>query len=163
VPILVDGDFVLWESNAIATYLAEGSPLLPTARRERADVDRWSSWQLAHMGPAIGKVAFQRLVKPLTGQGQPDAKIVEEGLADFARYAGVLDLALGDKPFVAGPLSVADFILASVFSIGVTVGLETAPFPRVHKWLGRVLARPSMQRALAEAQASMPADRAKVA
>jgi glutathione S-transferase len=167
VPILVDGDFVLWESNAIATYLAEGSPLLPTARRERADVDRWCSWQLAHMGPAIGKVAFERLVKPLTGQGQPDAKIVEEGLADFAKYARVLDASLAgagdDKPFVAGRLSVADFVLASVFSIGVTVGLETAPFPRVHKWLGRVLARPSMQRALAEAQASLPADRAKVA
>jgi glutathione S-transferase len=71
VPILVDGDFVLWESNAIVNYLAHGSALLPTGARERADVERWCDWHLAHLGPAISKVGFQRFVKPLTGQGAP--------------------------------------------------------------------------------------------
>jgi glutathione S-transferase len=155
-PILVDGEFVLWESNAIAGYLASGSPLLPTTARERADVERWGDWQLAHFGPAVGKVAFQRLVKPMTGQGQPDPKIVEEGTADYAKFTRVLEASLGDKEYVAGRLSVADFILASIFSIGTTVGLETAPFPKVHAWLGRVMARESMKRALADAQAAMP-------
>ena len=43
VPVLVDGDFVLWESNAILTYLASTHripSLLSTDARERADVDR---------------------------------------------------------------------------------------------------------------------------
>jgi glutathione S-transferase len=155
-PILVDGDFVLWESNAIAGYLASGSFLLPTAARDRAEVERWCDWQLAHLGPAIGKVAFQRLVKPMTGQGQPDAKVVEEGTAEYARFAGVLDASLGNRECVAGRLSIADFILASVFSIAATVGLEAAPFPKVNAWLGRILARDSMRRALADAQAAMP-------
>jgi glutathione S-transferase len=155
-PIMVDGDFVLWESNAIAAYLASGSALLPTTPRERADVERWGDWQLAHLGPAIGKVAFQRLVKPMTGQGQPDSKIVEEGSAEYARFAGVLDGSLGNKEYVAGRLSIADFILGSMFSIAATVGLEAAPFPKVNAWLGRVLARDSMRRALADAQAAMP-------
>jgi glutathione S-transferase len=155
-PIMVDGDFVLWESNAIAAYLATGSALLPVGARERADVERWGDWQLAHLGPAIGKVAFQRVVKPLTGQGQPDAKIVEEGAADYAKFADVLDKSLGTKEYVAGRLSIADFILASVFSIGATAGLETAPFPRVNAWLARVLGRDSMKRALADAQAATP-------
>jgi glutathione S-transferase len=155
-PILVDGDFVLWESNAIASYLASGSSLLPTAARERADVERWGDWQLAHLGPAIGKVAFQRLVKPMTGQGQPDAKIVEEGMADYAKFTGVLETSLGNKEYVAGRLSVADFILASMYSIAATVGLETAPYPKVNAWLGRVLARDSMKRTLADVQAAMP-------
>jgi glutathione S-transferase len=163
VPILVDGDFVLWESNAICAYLANGTALLPTGRRERAEVDRWNSWQLAHIGPAIGKVAFQRLVKPMTGQGQPDARIVDEGMSEYARFATVLDTSLAGREFVAGPLTISDFILASVFSIGATVGLETAPYPRVNAWIGRVLGRESMRRALADAQASMPRDRDKVA
>jgi glutathione S-transferase len=155
VPVLVDGDFVLWESNAIARYLANGSTLLPTNTRERADVERWSDWQLAHLGPAIGKVAFQRLVKPMTGQGQPDPKIIEEGIAEYTRFAGVLDGSLGQKEYVAGRLSIADFILASMFSIAATAGLEAAPFPKVNAWLGRVLARESMRRALADAQAAV--------
>jgi glutathione S-transferase len=153
-PIMVDGDFVLWESNAIAAYLATGSALLPVGARERADVERWGDWQLAHLGPAIGKVAFQRLVKPMTGQGQPDPKIVEEGTADYAKFTEVLEASLGTKEYVAGRLSIADFILASMFSIGATVGLETAPHPRVNAWLARMLGRDSMRRALADAQAA---------
>lgn len=156
VPILVDGDFVLWESNAIANYLAEGTPLLPTTRRERADVDRWCAWQLAHLGPAIGKVGFQRVVKPMTGQGAPDAVIVEEGTTEFRRFSGVLDQSLGSREYVAGRLSVADFALASMYTLGATAGLETSEFPKVNAWLGRVLARESMRRALADAQAAMP-------
>jgi glutathione S-transferase len=156
VPILVDGDFVLWESNAIASYLANGTRLLPASVRERADVERWGDWQLAHFGPAVGKVAFQRLVKPMAGQGQPDLKIVEEGAADYAKYTAVLESSLGSKEYVAGRLSIADFILASFFSIATTVGLETSTFPKVHAWLGRVLARDSMKRALADASAAMP-------
>jgi glutathione S-transferase len=163
VPILVDGDFVLWESNAIAAYLANGTRLLPASPRERADVDRWCAWELAHMGLAIRKVAFQRFVKPLTGQGQPDAKIVEEGLAEYDKLARVLDASLADKEYVAGRLSIADFVVAAMFSIGATVGLEAAPYPKVNAWLGRVLSRDSMRRALADAQAAMPRDRDRLA
>ena len=156
VPILVDGDFVLWESNAIAAYLATGTPLLPTAVRDRAEVDRWCDWQLAHLGPAIGKVAFQRLVKPLTGQGQPDAKIVEEGIAEFTKFTGVLEASLGRKEYVTGRLSIADFILAAVYSLGTTVALDTRPFPQVDAWLTRMLARDSVKRALDDAKAATP-------
>ncbi|MGH7440775.1 MAG: glutathione S-transferase family protein [Polyangiaceae bacterium] len=163
VPILVDGDFVLWESNAIASYLAEGSALLPASGRERAEVQRWADWQLAQLGPAIRKVAFERLVKPMTGGGQPDPKVVEEGIAEYARWAGVLEASLGSKEYVAGRLSIADFIVASVFTVGATCGLETAPHPKVNAWLGRVLARDSMRRTLAEAQASIPRGQAMVA
>jgi glutathione S-transferase len=154
LPVLVDGDFVLWESNAIVSYLASGTPLLPTSSRERADVDRWGDWQLAHLGPAIGKVAFERLVKPMTGQGAPDQAIVDVGTADFAKFTAVLEASLGSREYVAGRLSVADFILTSMYTIAATVGLEAAPYPSVNAWLGRVLARDSMKRALADAAAA---------
>lgn len=50
VPVLEDGDLILWESTAIIRYLAAGSALLPAARRTAAEVDRWTAWQLAHLG-----------------------------------------------------------------------------------------------------------------
>ena len=55
VPALVDGDFRLWESNAILAYLATVFPqtrALPTDARGRADVDRWLHWQSCHLTPA---------------------------------------------------------------------------------------------------------------
>ena len=151
VPVLVDGDFVLWESNAIVAYLAHGSPLLPTELRARAEVDRWNAWHLAHIGPAIWKVAFERYLKPRLGQGEPDPLAVELGSADYRRYTSVLETSLGDREFVAGKLSIADFVLAPMYALASTVGLETARFPKVDAWLGRLLGRPSLKRALADA------------
>src|SRR5688572_130763 len=54
VPVLEDGDFILWESTAIMRYLAakSSSSLLPTEPRAGAEVDRWLSWGLAHLQPA---------------------------------------------------------------------------------------------------------------
>lgn len=156
VPVLVDGDFVLWESNAIVGYLAAGSRLLPEGPRARADVQRWCDWELSHLGPVVRKVAFERLVKPLTGRGAADAKAVQEGIADYRRLATVLETSLGDKAYLAGALSVADFVLTAIFSIGIdeAVGLESAPFPRVHAWLSRMMERDSVRRAVADAKAS---------
>src|SRR4029078_6875036 len=66
VPVLVDGDFVLWESRAINAYLAATKPehgLYPADHRKRAIVDQWSYWQAVHFGPAVQRVAFERLLK----------------------------------------------------------------------------------------------------
>src|ERR1700709_2487815 len=51
VPTLVDGDYVLWESNSIMRYLnlayGKESPIYPQAPKARAGVDRWLDWTLS--------------------------------------------------------------------------------------------------------------------
>src|SRR4051812_48769296 len=58
VPVLVDGDFKLWESMSILMYLPEkkgDTPLWPRGdARARADISRWMNWSLAHFDPAAG-------------------------------------------------------------------------------------------------------------
>src|ERR671922_765701 len=52
VPVIRDGDFVLWESNAICRYLAGKQPrgtLLPEDPRHRALVDQWMDWQATEL------------------------------------------------------------------------------------------------------------------
>jgi glutathione S-transferase len=47
MPVLVDGEFVLWESNAILQYLAQKTPernLWPREAGAQADVLRWHVW-----------------------------------------------------------------------------------------------------------------------
>jgi glutathione S-transferase len=157
VPLLEDGDFLLWESTAIIRYLAlkQGSPLIPTSAREQADMDRWLSWQLAHLGPAAGKVAFERVVKKLAGQGTPNQAIIDAGTAEFAQCCAVLDASLEGKEYVTGRLTLADFALAAHLQGTPTYGLDITPYRRVGAWLERMFSRPSMKRADADAHASM--------
>src|SRR6266545_1613550 len=128
VPLLEDGDLRLWESNAIILYLATtrggAPPLVPAGPRERAEVDRWLSWQSAHLSPAMTKVAFERIVKKLTGQGAPDQALIDLGTAEFEKLSAVLDASLGEKEYLAGRLSVADFALASHYSLAGACGLD---------------------------------------
>ncbi len=116
---------------------------------------RWLSWQLAHLGPAMSKVAFERIVKKVTGQGAPDEAAIAAGTTEFAKLTAILDDALAGREYIAGVLSIADFALASHFSLAATAGLDLGPYRHVNEWLSRVLARDSMRRALADAQAAM--------
>ena len=146
VPVLVDGDFVIWESRAINTYLASLAPergLYPENPKKRAIVDQWSYWQAIHLGPAMQRVVFERLLKSRFGMGEPDEKALEGSLKDIAQFLAVLDVNLSGKDWVAGELSVADFAVASTFVYrkGSNVSLESVP--HVSGWIDRLKSRPS--------------------
>jgi glutathione S-transferase len=149
VPVLEDGDFVLWESTAIIKYLAAGSTLIPQGARAQAEVDRWLSWQLAHLSPALGKVAFERIVKKLANKGEPDQAAIDAGTAEFEKLSAVLEASLGNKEYLAGRLSLADFALAAPYSLAPASGLPLDRWPKLDAWLSRMLSRDSMKRALA--------------
>ena len=151
VPVLVDDDFVLWESRAINAYLASlrsEQGLYPEDPRKRAIVDQWSYWQAIHLGPAMQRVVFERLLKSKFGMGEPDEKALEGSLKDIAQFLAVLDANLSDKDWVAGELSIADFAVASTFVYrkGSNISLESAP--HVSSWIDRLEARPSWQAAV---------------
>jgi glutathione S-transferase len=155
LPILEDGDFVLWESTAMLAYVAAKAgrlDLAPTAPRERAEVDRWTSWHGAHFAPAVRKVAFERIVKKLVGQGAPDEAVVKAGIEEFAVSANVLEQSLGAKEYLCGPLTIADFNLAPHAALVTDCGLDFDPYPKAKAWLGRMTARESMQKTLAAAR-----------
>jgi glutathione S-transferase len=153
VPVLEDGDLILWESTAIMRYLARGSALLPTDARGAAEVDRWISWQLAHLAPAMSKVAFERIVKRLVKLGPPDEARIAEGVAEFGALTAILDAALATRPYVAGAFSLADLALAAHYSLASACELDLSRYPNATAWLARVCERDSMQRALSDAHA----------
>src|SRR6185437_17070246 len=89
-PTLIDGDFKLWESNAIMNYIAGKTPnsLWPNDARTRADIAHWQFWQLAHWsGEACGPLTFQRLVKKLLNIGPPDEAVIAKATEAFNREA----------------------------------------------------------------------------
>lgn len=155
VPILEDGDFLLWESNAILGYVANKADrvdLAPTTPRERADVDRWLAWSLAHFAPAVRKVAFERIVKKLAGLGAPDEAAVKAGIEEFAAIGSVFDRSLEGKDYLCGRLTIADFACVTYAALCENSGLSLAPYRNVQRWLGRMLERDSLQRTLLAAR-----------
>jgi len=125
VPVLVDGDFNLWESNAILTYLAtvfSETNTLPTDPRGRADVDRWLHWQSSHLMPAMGRLK--------TGE-ETDPESVKP-------LYKVLDIGLQGKEFVCGALSVADFAIAAYTLTKLGRQLDYSDVPNVAAWRDRV-------------------------
>ena len=146
-PVLVDGDFRLWESNAIIQYLASQKPnmLWPNDARVRADIMRWQSWQLAHWGKeACEPLTFQRLVKKVLNLGPPDEAIVAKGTEAFNREASVLDGHLSKQPYLVGKeLTLADFCVAASLLYAKEAEMPLAPYARVQEWFGRVSALPA--------------------
>lgn len=142
VPALVDGDFVLSESRAIMQYLAAKKPesrLLPTDAAERADVTRWQFWDAAHFSPNAATLAFERVLKPMMGMGEPDQAKIKDALTSWRRFAAVLDKRLAGRPFVVGDtLTIADLTLASSLMYAKQADLPLAEFPNVEAWFGRI-------------------------
>lgn len=155
LPVLQDGDFVLWESNAMLGYLAAKGgrdDLAPSTPRERADVDRWLAWHNAHFGPAVRMVAFERIVKKLGGLGAPDEAMVKKGKEDFATVAQVLDACLAGREYLCGTLTIADFALVTHAMLLEDCGLDLTPYEHALAWRDRMAARSSLRRVLAEAR-----------
>lgn len=144
IPVLEDDGFVVWESNAIVTYLATKYPeknLLPTGLQERSMVDRWLSWGAVHFGGAVYTMISEKVLKPMFG-GQTDPARVEEAMRDLARFCAVLDKQLAGKEYVCGALSLADFGIGTWAESAPALGFSYADYPNVAAWVERVTALP---------------------
>jgi glutathione S-transferase len=142
VPTLVDGDFVLTESRAIMQYLASKKPesgLLPRDEQARANVTRWQFWDSSHFSPQLGTLTFQKILKPMMGIGEPDAAKIEEALANFRRFAAVLDKRLDGKRYVVGDsMTLADLTLASSLMYAKQCEVPLVEFPNIQAWFSRI-------------------------
>jgi glutathione S-transferase len=145
-PTLVDGDFKLWESNAILQYVASRKPnaLWPEDARTRADIARWQFWQVAHFGAeACGPLVFQRLVKKVFNIGPPDAAVVAQAIDAFNRDAAMLDAYLAKQPNLVGnALTLADFAVAASLAYATEAEMPIAPYSHLRGWLDRFTALP---------------------
>lgn len=150
IPALVDGEFRLWESNAIMQYLCSKrpeNPLYPSDPRGQADVNRWLFWLNNHFGIACGKLTYEHLVKPMMGIGEPDPRSVEQGLEGFHRYAAVLDSHLAGRRFLVGDQpTIADFAVASMLTYAGPARIPVEPYGNLREWLARMDEVPAWKR-----------------
>ncbi|MEO8739618.1 MAG: glutathione S-transferase family protein [Casimicrobiaceae bacterium] len=147
-PVLVDGDFKLWESNAIMQYLAskQATSLWPDDGGIRADISRWQYWQTAHWNEGCAGFLWENLVKGALGMGETDDAALKKAETAFHRDAAVLDAHLGKQQYlVNGALTLADFSIASYLHYAVAARLPWEPYKNIQSWYLRIEALPAWQ------------------
>ncbi len=147
VPVLEDGDFVLWESYAIMQYLADtvpGQTLYPADARRRADISRWMYWCGQMLMPGAGALNWERLYKALTGQGAADPAVEAHAEAGLRKAGQVLDQHLASRQWLCGDaLSLADFAIAAPLADQHRSRYPLQGFGHLQAWLQRVQALPA--------------------
>lgn len=142
IPVLLDGDFALWESNAICRYLAAkagDTVLLPAEPQARARVEQWMDWQAGELNNSW-RVAFMALVR-----GQPATpEAVAASVAAWNRHMSLLDahLARTGAHVCGADLTLADVVLGLSAQRWKNAPIERVPLPAVDAWMQRLSSRP---------------------
>jgi glutathione S-transferase len=156
VPLLEDGDFVLWESNTIVRYLCArygaDCKLYPADLEARFDAERWMDWQQTTFNRAGGP-AFIQLVRTVPEARNADA--IQQSVAATEPLLALLDAHLQKHAYMGGDsFGMADIPLgcemhrwwgmrtAQFDAYGVT-RQELQAFPNVQRWFGQLQQRPA--------------------
>jgi glutathione S-transferase len=164
VPLLVHGDFELYETQAILRYLdrvVPGSPLTPRDAKAEARMNQICGITDWYVMPHLSfGITFDRLVAPRLGWPVDEAKITAS-IPRAATCIAEIARLLGDRPFVTGEsLSLGDLLLAPHLVFFARTPESAAilePQPALRAWIERMAARPSFQATMPETLAAKAA------
>jgi glutathione S-transferase len=147
VPVIDDGGFVLWESNAIVRYLADSygrGSLAPEGRYAFARADQWMEWGNSMLYGDIISTAFIALVRT------PARERNIVALSAAAKRAGerlaILDRHLEARHFIGGDaLTMADITVGALMYRYWSLEIERPPLANVEAWYQRLAARKAYQ------------------
>jgi len=146
VPMIEDGEWVLWESHAILRYLSgvHGlGTLWPGSPKAFADVDKWMDWFHTSFEPDL-RIAFWQLIR--TPAEKRDMMAVDAARLRVIKTLQILDAQLTGKKFIGG----TTFTMGDI-PIGVgayrwfALNLERPPMRNLETWYRRLTERPAYQ------------------
>ena len=142
VPTLVDGEFVLWESNSVMRYLClaygQGSPIYPAAPQQRAAVDRWLDWTLSTLQPARLRSGVRRW-RGRRSEKRDMVAIQKDVDAEAVQWR-IVDAQLAARRFVEGDdFTIADIALGAYARrwFGVQ-GVSKPRLPNLERWFKQI-------------------------
>lgn len=139
VPVLEDGDTVVFDSNAILVYLARrydpADRWLPADAAGQAAVQAWLSVAAGLI--AYGPAAARRVTvfgAPLNAQ---------ELIANSHQLLAVMEGTLSQRAFLAAATpTLADVSAYSYIAAAPEGNVDLSPYPQVRAWLARIEALP---------------------
>jgi len=143
VPTIVDGETVIWESNAILRYLAAtyAKGLTGSTAAERSDVERWMDWLLASIN-SLYLTMFKDSKKP----AEERISDYEAQAKELASLLALADLHLaGREWFALDRLTLADVALGPIVKRCLGFPIELPKLANLDAWMERIDSRPAFQ------------------
>lgn len=151
VPVVIDGDFVLWESNACLAYLAArygAGAWYPDDLQDRARAARWMDWTLGRF--ADSHVTVFHAVARTAPVARDEAKLRRDRDA-WSRNIAILDRYLAEREFLAGDrITIGDLPPAPYVHRWFALPIEREDYPNVRRWYDEIAARPAFRRNVAD-------------
>jgi len=147
VPVIRDGDFVLWESNTICRYLAGKhgrTDLLPTEPAARARVEQWMDWMATELNNSW-RYAFMALVRKHADY--TDARAIDASIANWNRQMTLLDeqLERTGSYVASGSFTLADITVGLATHRWAMTPMPRATLPAVGAYYERLSERPGFR------------------
>ncbi len=147
VPVIIDGETVVFDSNAILLYLAEKTGKFLPALEARGELLSWLMFVPTGAGSFSGQAVHFRHFAP---EQVPYA--VNRYLYEAKRHYGILNARLAERRYVLGETY-------TIVDMAVWGWARMVPFimgeeawdglPNLRRWLDEISARPAAQRATA--------------
>lgn len=142
VPVLeTEPDVYLVESNAILTYLAEGTDFLPSTPSDRYDVMRWLFFEQSSLGANLSRPRFWVSVAK---QAEKFADLIDYHHRLGNAALDVLEQHLKSRSFlVADRYTIADIAVFSYVHVAHEGNYDIKQFPTIQQWVERVKLQPN--------------------
>lgn len=143
IPTLVDGNFILWESNAILQYIAEKFGDFELSARDpqkRASIARWLFWESAHWQPAMSAVLAPAVGHHLLPNLIPaPSENLNWKHQECNRWVTYLNSYLAQHAYLANnELTIADFSVAGMMTYFRFAKFPFHDFPALSDWYERI-------------------------
>ena len=144
VPVLKDGDHVVWESHAILRYLAArygGEAWWSDDPRIRSKADQWVDWSQTVLQNSFINGVFWGFYR--TPEAERDETAIARSVEDCAAHFRLIDTILGQSPYMLGEaLSLADIPIGTHLYRYFELDIERPDIPNVAAYYERLQARP---------------------
>ena len=137
----LDDGKLLFESNAIISYFAEGTPFMPADRFQRAQVLQWLFFEQYSHEPYIASIRYLVMHPDVA---DPRRTILDTMMRPRGYDAlGVMEGHLKSRDwFVGGRYSIADIALYAYTHVADEGGFDLSDYPAIRAWLERVKSQP---------------------
>ncbi|GJN38682.1 hypothetical protein PR202_gb27747 [Eleusine coracana subsp. coracana] len=154
VPVLETPDGPVFESNAIARYIArlkDDNPLFGTSRIEQAHVAQWMDFAATEVDPGVAWYLYPRLGY------LPYVQVTEEtAIASLKRSLGALNTHLASKTFLVGDsVTLSDIVVTCNLYLGFARILTksfTSEFPHVERYFWTMVNQPNFKKVMGDVQ-----------